>query len=122
MSFMQNQVTRKLFWYEIDTPCGTFAIPVEDAGLGAKLNDLLRAQEWDSLTEEQQEEVSDVLLQYCEAQSIDSVQVREGYGARLSAPGYMDCTEWSVFDSPEEASAYLEEMYPDEDNEESEEA
>jgi hypothetical protein len=49
---MQKQITKKMFWYEMDTPSGTFAIPVEDAGLGTKLDDILRVQEWDSLTEE----------------------------------------------------------------------
>jgi hypothetical protein len=34
-----------------------------------------------------------------------------GYGARLSAPGYMDCTDWVVFDTFEEADEYLAEMY-----------
>lgn len=37
--------------------------------------------------------------------------IKEGYLARLSAPGYMDCTEWSIHDTAEEAMTYLEEMY-----------
>lgn len=37
--------------------------------------------------------------------------IKEGYLARLSAPGYMDCTEWSFHDTEEEALAYLEDMY-----------
>lgn len=36
-----------------------------------------------------------------------------GYGARLSAPGYMDCTDWCVFDTEQEAIDYLEETYLD---------
>jgi hypothetical protein len=39
----------------------------------------------------------------------------KGYGARLSAPGYLDCTEWAVFDTEQEAREYLEEMYGDDD-------
>ena len=31
----------------------------------------------------------------------------------MSAPGYMDCTEWAVFDTEDEALAYLEDMYED---------
>jgi len=42
----------------------------------------------------------------------------EGYGARLSAPGYLDCTEWAVFDTVAQAEQYLEEMYGDEESEE----
>ena len=49
---------------------------------------------------------------------IYSVECKEGWGARLSAPGYMDCTEWAVYDTEEEARAELEEMYPDDDDEE----
>lgn len=30
---------------------------------------------------------------------------------RLCAPGYMDCTEWSVFKLREEAEKYLEETF-----------
>lgn len=38
----------------------------------------------------------------------------------MSAPGYMDCTEWAVFDTVAEANEYLNEMYGD-DEEESDE-
>jgi hypothetical protein len=44
----------------------------------------------------------------------------KGYGARLSAPGYLDCTEWTVFDTEDEAREYLEEMYPDDEEDEPE--
>jgi hypothetical protein len=43
------------------------------------------------------------------------VEIRMGWGAHYSAPGYLDQTEWEVFDTQEEAEAYLEEMYGDED-------
>ena len=39
--------------------------------------------------------------------------------AGLSAPGYLDCTPWSVFETEEEAEQYLAEMFGD-DEEESE--
>lgn len=35
------------------------------------------------------------------------------WGARLSAPGYLDCTEWNIFDTWEEARDYLVETYYD---------
>jgi len=37
--------------------------------------------------------------------------IKEGILARLSAPGFLDCTEWSTHDTAEEAMTYLEEMY-----------
>lgn len=46
-------------------------------------------------------------------EQIHSVQAVFGHGVRLSAPGYLDCTEWSVFDTEEEAVKYLDEMYGD---------
>lgn len=42
-------------------------------------------------------------------------RVIEGYGARLSAPGYMDCTPWTVFATKQEAVDYLKETYDVED-------
>jgi len=38
------------------------------------------------------------------------LDMRKGYGARLSAPGYLDCTEWEVFDTEQEACSYLADM------------
>jgi hypothetical protein len=35
------------------------------------------------------------------------------YIARLSAPGYLDCTDWSVHDTREQAEEYLVETYDD---------
>jgi len=51
------------------------------------------------------------------------INVIEGYGARFSAPGlYLDCTDWVVFDTEEEARKYLAEeeaLYaPDEETQE----
>lgn len=41
-----------------------------------------------------------------------SVECVKGWFARLSAPGYMDCTEWcGPFPSEDAALAHLEEMY-----------
>lgn len=36
-----------------------------------------------------------------------------GFGARLDAPGYMDCTEWTVYDTAAEAARALLDMYFD---------
>jgi hypothetical protein len=44
----------------------------------------------------------------------------KGYGARLSAPGYLDCTEWTVFDTTEEAITFLDKYYPEDEDEQEE--
>lgn len=41
------------------------------------------------------------------------LEERTGYGARLSAPGYLDCTEYSVHATEREAWDALLEMYPE---------
>lgn len=95
MSFMERQI---VFgdWYECETNNGTCYVP----------SDLC-------------EGTPEGVLMYCEAREVYEVMPRKGFGARLSAPGYMDRTEWSVFDTEEEAEAYLEEMYgEDEEGEE----
>lgn len=96
MSFMQQQITRKQKWYQIDTIREGIVVYPADMFSAEWV-----AEEWD--------------------RPIEDVEIIEGYGARLSAPGYMDCTEWSVFNTPAEAQAYLDEYYPDDEEDESDE-
>jgi hypothetical protein len=44
------------------------------------------------------------------------VERKSGFGARMSAPGYLDCTEWAVFDTEKEARDYLLETYGEEED------
>jgi hypothetical protein len=76
-------------YYEVDTSFGMEIVPVDVAGDGATL-----------------ESVRD----YCEGEPLEITR-KSGYLARLSAPGYMDCTEWSAFDTADEAASYLVETY-----------
>jgi len=46
-----------------------------------------------------------------EGVEIESTTV--SWGARLSAPGYLDCTEWSTFRTERGAMEYLAETYGD---------
>ena len=43
-----------------------------------------------------------------------AIEFVEGFRVRLSANSYMDCTEWTVFDTEQEAFDYLVEYYPPE--------
>ena len=95
MSFMQRQITENRAWYAVETNQGTCFVAVEDVG---KVSD------------------ADELRDYVEGVP-ESFTIVEGFGARLSAPGYMDCTEWTVFDSPEQALEYLDEYYPEDEDE-----
>ena len=42
---------------------------------------------------------------------------QQGYVARMFAPGYLDCTEWTAFPTLRQAQEYLMENYADDNNE-----
>lgn len=86
MSAMQPQITEWCEWLEMESSEGTFYFPA----------DHFSEEEVMSLVE----------------QPVDIIRI-EGYGARLSMPGYMDCTEWSVFSTIHEAAEYLLDMFYD---------
>ena len=50
------------------------------------------------------------LQQYLEGTEIYSVTVVDGWGAYLSAPGYLDRTSLVVFNRKQDAEAYLREI------------
>ena len=87
MTFMQQQI-RLDRWFEVETEQGTSFIP-QDL-IGKTLNP-------------SKSDVAD----YVEGNEIYSIKVIDGYGARLSAPGYLDCTEWNVFKTEQEAREWL---------------
>jgi hypothetical protein len=47
---------------------------------------------------------------YCESPYY-AHEVVQGVGARLSAPGYMDCTDWTVLPDMASARQYIEDTY-----------
>jgi len=81
-------------WYELETEMGTEVVP----------GDLVGSVDPD-------DDVMELFGDYIEGDDIYEVQLTKGYGARLSAPGYLDATEWTVFDTEQEAWDFLEEMY-----------
>lgn len=58
--------------------------------------------------------IPETLADYCENRTVTEIKVIEGWGARFSAPGYLDRTDWAVFPSQNEAQAYLDEQVEDE--------
>lgn len=106
MPFMQPQVTEKQKWIMVDGPEGTEYLPI----------DLWAKQEMQNIIAEIQAEETNnklilKLIEYTRNQTFFESKVIHGFGARLSAPGYMDCTDWCVFDTEKEARKYIEEMY-----------
>lgn len=47
----------------------------------------------------------------------EDVQLIEGWGVRLSSPGYLDCTAWEVFQDEEEAIRRFNELRLEESHE-----
>lgn len=107
--FMQRQITGKQNWLRVETRCGTDFLPGE-------LCLFVRNSDQD-LPDAKREEYKKAIWQYTEGEPQEWENIT-GYGARLSAPGYLDCTEWTVFDSEEEARAYLDEYYPEDEESE----
>lgn len=114
---MDLKITGREWWVELDGTSGITFVPY-DILSKAQIEFAERGTELPESDDEiySPEEMNEMFGDYYEG-SIQSVTVRQGYGARLSASGYMDCTEWSVFDSVQEAKDYLEETYgEDEEN------
>lgn len=62
----------------------------------------------------------DALLNYLKGTPDDPeecCEVLTGWLARMSAPGYLDCTDWTTHKSEQAAQAYLADMYGTDDDE-----
>ena len=112
--FMQHQVTGKQTWLRVETTIGTEFVPADLVGFVRNSEQVSQP-----LTELERAKYEGMIRPYTEG-TIQSWEHITGFGARLSAPGYLDATDWTVHDTAEEAEAYLEEMYPD-DEEDSDE-
>lgn len=85
--FMSPVVTYDTFVI-VDTNCGSYSFPSDLIG-----KDLLTrlANDETILTGEEQAE----LLQYTAGHVFFSAELKTGYFTRLSASGYLDCTDWN---------------------------
>jgi hypothetical protein len=110
MGFMQRQITAKQNWLRVETTQGTEFISVADTSLFVRDS---RTQTH-PLTEDERSATVAKIQQYTEGTPQEWENIK-GFGARLSAPGYLDCTEWSVYGTEQEAREALEEMYPEDE-------
>lgn len=91
MAFMQPFIERGDF-YEVETDYGTFVVPADLVGSRPRKSDFAL---------------------YVEG-TPESFELRRNvYAAYLSAPGYMDRTDYTLFDSKQEAEDYLHDEYPE---------
>ena len=111
--FMQRQITGLENWLRVETSQGSEFIRIADVCLFVRNSEQISQP----LTDDERAEYANQIQGYVEdtPQSWENIK---GYGARLSAPGYLDCTEWSVFETEEEVREYLEENYPEDEQEE----
>jgi hypothetical protein len=109
MAFMSKKIERNV-WYEIDGDWGTTLVPVDVIG-----NPLEDGENLDDLSGEA---LTEYFGEYYEGLEVYSVTRVTGWAFRLSADGYMDCTEWTgVFDTAKEAWEACNEMYDSDDPE-----
>lgn len=116
-AFMPSNITGKQAWYEVDTDDGTDWIAVDMAGELSGLSNVgdIISFEYDAklTSETEQTNTRDALRDYVRSEIINTVERIEGFGACLSAPGYMDCTDTVVFKTEHDAIVYLVETYGD---------
>ena len=113
-NFMQQQITGKQNWLKVETAQGTEFIDSASLCLFVRNSDCPSQP----LTEDERFQTVKKIQPYTDGEPQSWANIK-GYGARLSAPGYLDCTAWAVFDTEQEAREYLEENYSE--NEEDEE-
>ena len=108
-NFMQRQVTGFENWLQVETPQGTEFVRISDVTLFVRDSETVTHP----MSPEDRDATEQKIRPYVNGKPLSWENIK-GYGARLSAPGYLDCTEWAVFDSEEEAREFL----ADEDGEE----
>lgn len=84
--FMKPEIIFETF-VAIDTDNGTTLVPADV--IGEKLTE--KIQSGKRLVWKDKEE----LLQYCDGFKFEQAIIKEGYFFRLSASGFLDCTEWN---------------------------
>jgi len=113
--FMQRQITGLENWLRVETSQGSEFIRIADVGLFVRNSEQISQP----LTDDERAEYANQIQDYVEG-TPETWENVKGYGARLSAPGYLDCTAWDVFETEQEAREYLEEMYPEDEEDEPE--
>jgi hypothetical protein len=98
MTFMQKQVERFAAW-DVETTIGTELIPADLVGLNVNVDSFALYLQGEMRVDADGE--------------FEATRV-EGWFCRLSAPGYMDCTEWSgPYETEQEANEAFDQMWGD---------
>ena len=113
MSFMQPEIVHGL-WLRVDTQNGTWWLPETLVGPVFLKQDVTYEVDWPNLElDSKLRALVNDLEDFIEADRTEIYELTlvEGWGGRMSAPGYTDCTEWTVLPDREDVVAVLEDMY-----------
>lgn len=112
MSHMQPDIRLKQLGWQVEThDAGTCFVPGDVVDVpewmkpGVSISD--RSKGLDGVL---YEAFSNALADYVPAHRIWEIEVVKMYFARLSAPGYLDSTEWCGFTTLKEAREYLRDL------------
>lgn len=124
MAFMEIETTFGV-WYIVDVdgeshyvPPGLISLPIEigqtadEDTHGGKPTDDEGGNEWDDMLRAVRDYVE---VDVFRAGRWVEIRAWEGWGARYSAPGYMDATDWVLGDSEEEAEEECRSLYGEEE-------
>lgn len=104
MPFMEAQITNKMDWLLVDGN-GIDYIP-EDIVDTNRIRKLLKIEDAEAMDLVIGHIIWPMIKEYVRPHDYDAIKsldVITGYGVRLSAPGYLDCTDWEVYSSKREA-------------------
>ena len=91
MSFMENEITDLGRHWEVETNSGTWYVPGDVVPVPAWIQPSwhVRGQWLDHF--------EDALMDYIEPDwsQVSSIRIVTGNCGRMTAPGYLDCTDWS---------------------------
>lgn len=109
-NFMRPEITEKMRGWAVDTTdAGVCYVPEDVVPVPdwLKTGAVLAPEDGGSETRPVLAGLTMRLADYIEGRRWISIEVCEGYFARLSAPGYLDCTEWSCYRTLHEAREAL---------------
>jgi hypothetical protein len=75
------------------------------------------ATAWQRVLDAVKDYVGESLYPCKTTDDLDSVELRHAWGARYSAPGYLDCTDWCLGETEEEAVQECKDLYGDDEDE-----
>jgi hypothetical protein len=117
MAFMTPEFTGATDWLKIDGREGSVYVEISNTGL--TLDEIQRFMNEAGEDEWWIHSDFDLYVHDFIPYDVDEVWAvevhKKKFGARISASGYLDCSEWTIHNNPTAALDYLREMFVDEE-------